>query len=106
VADALRTDMKHGRIRPGQKLDSVRQLADRFRISPTTVQRALAVLREEGLVSTTRRGSFAQAEGAAGELPHGQPGGATLADVLRELSDLRDRVERLESSFSDHADQG
>jgi DNA-binding GntR family transcriptional regulator len=98
TADALREDLRRGRIRPGQKLDSVRQLADRFQISPTTVQRALAVLREEGLLTTTRRGSFVKVDGDLGQEPDEVTAGVTLADVLRELSDLRTRVERLESA--------
>jgi DNA-binding transcriptional regulator YhcF (GntR family) len=105
AADALREDFRSGRIKPGQRLDSVRQLADRFRIAPTTVQRALAVLREEGLLTTTRRGSFAQVEVEAAGQADGETAGPTLEDVLREISELRTRVERLESAGSHSADQ-
>jgi GntR family transcriptional regulator len=95
VADALRREIRRGDVAPGQKIGSVRQLADRFQISPTTVQRALTVLREESLVTTTPRGNFARGTDEA-EAAGGRSAGA-LADVFRELSDLRARVERLES---------
>ncbi|NEA57971.1 winged helix-turn-helix transcriptional regulator [Streptomyces sp. SID13666] len=99
AADTLRQEIRGGGIKPGQRLGSVRQLADRFQISPTTVQRALAVLRDEGLLKTTSRGNFARDEESASQTTEsGSAGG--LTDVLRELSELRSRVERLESARS------
>ncbi|MFC5027254.1 GntR family transcriptional regulator [Streptomyces sp. DSM 41987] len=100
AADTLRQEIRGGGIKPGQRLGSVRQLADRFQISPTTVQRALAVLRDEGLLKTTSRGNFARDEESASKAAEGGLAGGTLTDVLRELSDLRSRVERLESARS------
>ncbi|MFI9722382.1 PLP-dependent aminotransferase family protein [Streptomyces sp. NPDC052396] len=50
LASALRSELK--RYSPGEKLPSSRALIDRFRVSPVTVSRALAVLAAEGLVVT------------------------------------------------------
>ncbi len=48
-----------GRLKPGDQLPTVRQLAVDLRITPTTVARAYAELEREGLIITQQgRGSF------------------------------------------------
>ncbi|MER5884993.1 GntR family transcriptional regulator [Streptomyces sp. NPDC001941] len=59
VATALRDDLDHQRIQPGSRLPSERTLADRFRVNRQTVRSALQFLREQSLVVTDRRGTFA-----------------------------------------------
>ncbi|MFF8637730.1 PLP-dependent aminotransferase family protein [Streptomyces pilosus] len=56
LAEQLRRELD--RYSPGGKLPSSRALVERFRVSPVTVSRALAVLAAEGLV-VTRPGSGA-----------------------------------------------
>lgn len=51
----LETELLSGCIPPGQKLPTIRVLAERYRVNDGTVQRALLALRETGLV-TGRRG--------------------------------------------------
>jgi GntR family transcriptional repressor for pyruvate dehydrogenase complex len=50
VTDALRDDIRAGKLAPGQKLPSEAQLIDLFKVSRTVVREALSVLREERLV--------------------------------------------------------
>jgi DNA-binding transcriptional regulator YhcF (GntR family) len=103
AADILRQEIANGSIPPGAHVGSVRDLATRFKISGMTVQRALAILREDGLITTTARGSYARDPEQATE-PREASAGVDLPEVLRQLehltsqvSDLRDRVERLEA---------
>ncbi|GGR20858.1 PLP-dependent aminotransferase family protein [Streptomyces netropsis] len=63
LAGVLRGELN--RYSEGEKLPSSRALVDRFRVSPVTVSRALAVLAAEGLV-VTRPGA-----GAFRAVPHG-----------------------------------
>lgn len=56
IADYLRQEINGGRYGAGQPLPSERELCERYTVSLTTVRRAVAILREEGLV-TTRRGA-------------------------------------------------
>ncbi|WP_327656237.1 GntR family transcriptional regulator [Streptomyces sp. NBC_00483] len=107
AAETLRNEIQQGVIKVGKKVGTVRGLADRFNISPTTVQKALDVLRDEGLVMTTGRGSYVRD-------PNQAPvdADAAMTDVLQELehvtsqlSDLRGRVERLEADRSGRADR-
>jgi DNA-binding transcriptional regulator YhcF (GntR family) len=103
AADILRQEILRGDIKPGAHVGSVRDLAARFKISGMTVQRALTILREDGLITTTSRGSFARDPQQAAESRDANAG-AGLPEVLRQLehltsqvSDLRDRVKRLEA---------
>lgn len=50
VADALITMIKNGELKPGDKLDSVEQLAKSFDVSRSAVREALSGLRAMGLV--------------------------------------------------------
>ncbi|AJT65625.1 hypothetical protein T261_3965 [Streptomyces lydicus] len=59
VADIIRAEIRSGRIKPGERLPSYRELQDRFDIANMTARSALQVLRDEGLVQTVHgRGSF------------------------------------------------
>jgi GntR family transcriptional regulator len=51
IADDLRQQILDGRLAPGQKLPSERELVERHGAAQATVRQALAVLRVEGLVT-------------------------------------------------------
>ena len=62
VTDAL----SGGRLRPGDKLTSQRELAEQLVVSPLTVKKAYDELEREGLITTQRgRGTFVTAAAAA-----------------------------------------
>ncbi|MGW6602809.1 GntR family transcriptional regulator [Streptomyces sp. NPDC055036] len=74
AAEALRDAISNGEFRPGERLPSANVLGDRFGVSSSTVQNALRVLKQEGLVhSQLGRGSYVSpsvggsAEGADGD---------------------------------------
>lgn len=71
VAAALRDDLTQRRIPPGTRLPSERSLVDRFKVNRQTVRSALRLLRDERLVVTERRGTYA-ATGVAVDA-HGGP---------------------------------
>lgn len=59
AAEALRDAILNGEFRPGERLPSANVLGDRFGVSSSTVQNALRVLKQEGLVySQLGRGSY------------------------------------------------
>ena len=86
LADALRLAVADGRIAPGTRLPSERELTAALDVSRTTVTRAYAVLRDSGYL-TSRRGS-----GSVATLPAGsaQRGARSLfpADVGDDVIDL------------------
>ena len=54
VMDYIKKESVSGRLKPGDKVDSVRDLAMRFGVNPNTVQRSLAELEREGLLKSER----------------------------------------------------
>jgi DNA-binding FadR family transcriptional regulator len=56
IADDMRKDIASGRYPVGETLPSIAELVERFGSAKATVERALGVLREEGLI-TSRQGS-------------------------------------------------
>lgn len=52
VLDALAAEIKAGKLKPGEKIPSDAELVERFGVARMTARRAVAVLRERGLVRT------------------------------------------------------
>ena len=86
LADGLRVAVVDGRIAPGTRLPSERELTRALGVSRTTVTRAYDLLRESGYLES-RRGS-----GSVASLPSGSPtrgtGGLFPADVAEGVVDL------------------
>ena len=104
LADDLREQIKSGALEPGQKLPSVRQLTEQSGFVSATVQKSLGLLRNEGWIFTTGRGSFVRdADSPSG--PVAPPvTDAEFAELKAQLSDLAKRVQTLEEQQSDRAD--
>lgn len=54
IAEIIKLRILKGEYRPGTRLPSVRELAQEAAVNPNTMQRALALLKEEGLLVTRR----------------------------------------------------
>lgn len=52
IANRLRTDIIIGKYQPDEQLPTVRQLATEAAVNPNTVQKALQLLEDEGLLYT------------------------------------------------------
>lgn len=60
---ALKEDIAHGRLVPGNRIPSEGQLCERFKVSRITTRKALADLAEEGLVVKRRgKGTYVSAQ--------------------------------------------
>jgi len=55
IVDQVRLAVAKGRLKPGEKLEPVRQLAARLTVNPSTVARAYQVLEHDGIIATNRR---------------------------------------------------
>jgi GntR family transcriptional regulator len=82
--DEIKGQIAAGRLTPGEKIDSIRELAASYVVNPNTVQRALLELERDGLLLTQRaNGKFVTED----------------AKMIRELrADLA--AERLEAFLS------
>jgi DNA-binding GntR family transcriptional regulator len=97
VADALRSQIESGALKPGDKLPPHRAVVTDFGVSLGTVKRAYAALQADGLiVSRQGQGSFVRPRRAADESAEAdQP-----VDVREELARLAERVDAIEQRLS------
>jgi DNA-binding GntR family transcriptional regulator len=103
IADDLRRDIAAGRYQVGEQLPPARELAERYGVAGMTVNNAIAVLREEGLVTTR--------QGARGATVVDAPNEQVAADtperseefqiISTQLSDIRASIRRLSSRLDD-----
>lgn len=97
LADRLRDDIAAGRLRPGERLPSVRQMAEEEGLAPGTVQQAVTVLRQEGLVEARRgQGTRVVAE------PRVQPR-LTVDSLAERVEELSRRLARVESALGERS---
>ena len=54
LVEKIRLDIISGKLKQGERIPSVRELAIEARVNPNTMQKALAELEDEGLVYTER----------------------------------------------------
>lgn len=54
VGDAIKKDIVTGRVKPGEKLPSARELAIQYTINPNTAARVYQNLEQEGICATRR----------------------------------------------------
>jgi DNA-binding GntR family transcriptional regulator len=82
IADELRREI--ARMKPGAKLPTRKELAERFDVAGQTVQNGLEILRAEGLIFTAgNKGVFV----ADGDRP--------TRDVHEELKEIRSQMQAL-----------
>src|SRR5215469_554975 len=101
VADALRGEIASGTLAPGDKLPSIRSLAERFGVAPMTAQSAIDMLRSEGLIYTSPgRGTFVRADARPSDASSPSPEYLAITEHLSELDaqmhEMADRMDKLE----------
>jgi DNA-binding transcriptional regulator YhcF (GntR family) len=84
LMDEIKGQIAAGRLSPGEKIDSIRELAASYVVNPNTIQRALLELERDGLLATQR---------ASGKF---------VTEDARMIRELRTNLaaERLETFFS------
>ncbi|MEU8305785.1 GntR family transcriptional regulator [Actinomadura sp. NPDC048955] len=102
IAADIRAQIQDGRLRPGDRVPSIRQIAQRWDVAIATATRVIATLREEGLVEAkVGAGSVVRARGvprrpadpgAAAGAPRPRPGRQApgLEHVLRAAIAIAD----------------
>ncbi|WP_405804846.1 GntR family transcriptional regulator [Streptomyces sp. NBC_01187] len=104
LVDDLRERIKSGAIAPGEKLPSVRKLAEESGFVPVTVQKSLSLLRNEGWIFTTGRGSFAYDPESPFSSTAPPVSAERIAELEAQVSELAKRVQTLEEQQTDRAD--
>lgn len=101
VADALRNEIASKALAPGDKLPSIRSLAERFGVAPMTAQSAIDVLRAEGLIySSPGRGTFVSADAKSSDANSPSPEYLAISEHLSaldtQMQEIAGRVDELE----------
>ncbi|WP_160146970.1 GntR family transcriptional regulator [Thermomonospora echinospora] len=94
IADELRADIAAGRHQVGEPFPSIATLRERFGVAGATIERALTVLREEGLIMS-RQGSPSvviarPGDEEAGDAPHEPSQEFTL--IWNQLQEIREHL--------------
>lgn len=55
ILEQVKDLISNGQLKPGEKIPSVRDLADWLQLNPSTVARAYYCLKQEGFVTANRR---------------------------------------------------
>ncbi|MEU0070850.1 winged helix-turn-helix domain-containing protein [Streptomyces sp. NPDC006332] len=114
IAETLREQIRSGGLKPGDALPTQTALMREFGASSLTVQKAMALLKQDGwAVSRPGKGAFVAHHDhradtddldrpevtapAGGTAAHVEALEQALADAVEQLADLRARVEALES---------
>lgn len=98
LAEELRRDIADGRLSPGERVPSIRQLAERHGIAPMTVKNALRELQDEGLVRTDPgRGTFVRDDASA----RATDSPSEVAQLLARMRALEARVDELSAQVDE-----
>jgi len=119
VVAALREEIRAGRLESGDKLPSVRKLAEQYGVAAMTAQNALRTMHGQGLIyAVPGRGNYVSQDAATllkGTNSQHDPEGcaqlareveqmtARLQEVEARLASLEERVDRTEHDHEDAA---
>jgi len=105
VCDGLRKLIMTGALAPGEKLPSVRELAQQLSINPNTIQRAYRTLEQEGYISSVAgKGSFAM-ERPDAENQRRQTLLGQFDALVKELRFLGVKAETLRSRIGEEGEE-
>ncbi|GAA3856764.1 GntR family transcriptional regulator [Streptomyces sedi] len=111
AADKLREEITSGRLKPGDRLPSSRDLRESLGIANATVHSALRVLRDEGLIySVQGRGSYVsdpESRRPSSDRAEGAPPATETVSVeefrrlVQDVADLHQRINELMARVAD-----
>ena len=89
VMDYIKKEIVSGRLKPGDRVDSVRDLALHFGVNPNTVQRSLSELEREGLLKSERTaGRFISENEELIGLVREQMATSCISSYVKEMENL------------------
>lgn len=99
IADDLRRAIALGRLEPGDKLPSARELMDTYGVSTTTAQSAFRLLQSEGLTySVQGRGTFVR-DSPPADAASSEPS-SDYVELLKLLDSIGDQIRKMEQRLT------
>lgn len=107
IAVRIKSDVAGGRLAPGEKIASVRDLAVQAGVNPNTMQRALAQLEQEGILRTERTsGRYVTEDAAVLEVLRGQLASGIIADLYCKLRAIGMDDDQIAAAVAAWKDEG
>lgn len=100
IMDHIRAAIISGELKAGEKIASVRELAEAFGVNPNTMQRALSELEREGLlVSERTAGRFVTKDTQVIETVRGKAAEQIVREFLQKMRNMGFTREQVEAFF-------
>lgn len=100
IMDHIRAAIISGELKAGEKIASVRELAEAFGVNPNTMQRALSELEREGLlVSERTAGRFVTKDTEVIEAVRGKAAEQIVREFLQKMRNMGFTREQVEAFF-------
>lgn len=100
IMDHIRAAIISGELKAGEKIASVRELAEAFGVNPNTMQRALSELEREGLlVSERTAGRFVTKDTEVIETVRGKAAEQIVREFLQKMRNMGFTREQVEAFF-------
>ena len=97
IMDHIRAAIVSGELKAGEKIATVRELAEAFGVNPNTMQRALSELEREGLLMSERTaGRFVTKDTAIIEAVRREAAEQVVKEFLQKMQNMgfsRDQIE-------------
>ncbi|WP_271629106.1 GntR family transcriptional regulator [Caldicellulosiruptor sp. DIB 104C] len=89
IMEFLKKRIASGNLRPGEKLSSVREMAQMFSVNPNTIQRVLQELERENLIFTERGiGNFVTKDERVIAKMREEMAAKMIEDFIKSMNDI------------------
>lgn len=107
IASELKNRIIGGQLKPGDKLPSVREIAEEFSVNPNTAQRVFIELDKDGITYIERGvGTFVKEDGDMVEQLLQQEAGKIRSRFIEEAKKLGLTLEEIIQDLTTHWEQG
>lgn len=107
IASELKNRIIGGQLKPGDKLPSVREIAEEFSVNPNTAQRVFIELDKDGITYIERGvGTFVKEDGNMVEQLLQQEAGKIRSRFIEEAKKLGLTLEEIIQDLTTHWEQG
>jgi len=107
IIQQIKQDTVLGRLKPGQKMPSVREMAGKLKVNPNTVQRAYLELERENIVFTKRgMGTYLTKQEDIIHSLKKELSGKVIRDFLEGMNQLEYSNDHIMRVLREHLEEG
>lgn len=107
IINSIKKDIIAGKIKGGEKLASMREMAERYKVNPNTMQRVYQELEKDGITYTQRgMGTFITEDAAKVELIKLSAAGELIETFINGMRGLGFGSDEIKKYISDYLSKG